>query len=40
MMKRMYVCNMENRIEETLSLLKARAVINENVKTLKYLNRQ
>ena len=40
MMKRMYVCNMENRIEETLSLLKARAVINENVKTSKYLNRQ
>ena len=39
-MKRMYVCNVEIRIEEALSLLKARAVIKENVKISKYLNRQ
>ena len=36
----MYVCNMEIKIEETLSLLKAKAVIKENVKISKYLNRQ
>ena len=31
-MKRMYVYNVEIRIEETLSLLKAQAVIEENAK--------
>ena len=36
----MYVCNVEIRIVETLSLLKAKAVIIENVKISKYLNRQ
>ena len=40
MMKRMYVCNVEIRIEETLSLLKAKAVIKENAKISKYFNRQ
>ena len=36
----MHVCNVENRIEETLSLIKARAVIKENISISKYLNRQ
>ena len=36
----MYVCNVEIRIEKTLSLLKAGAVIKENVKISKYLKRQ
>ena len=40
MMKRMDVCNVEIRIEETLYLLKARAVIKENVKISTYLNKQ
>ena len=44
MMKKIYVCNVEIQIEETLSLLKAKAVIKENVKIsnlfTKYLNRQ
>ena len=40
MMKRMYVCNVEIQIEETLSLLKARPVIKENVKISNYLNKQ
>ena len=35
MMKRERVCNVEIRIEETLSLRKARAVIKENVKISK-----
>ena len=39
-MKRMYVCNVEIRIEETLSLLKAKTVNKENVQISKYLNRQ
>ena len=34
------VCNVEIRIEETLSLRKARAVIKENVKISKYQNSQ
>ena len=38
--ERMHVCNVENRIEETLSLIKARAVIKENISISKYLNRQ
>ena len=32
MMKTMYVCNVEIRIEETLSSLKAKVVIKENAK--------
>ena len=44
MMKKIYVCNVEIQIEEALSLLKAKAVIKENVKIsnlfTKYLNRQ
>ena len=44
MMKKIYVCNVEIQIEETLSLLKAKAVVKENVKIsnlfTKYLNRQ
>ena len=36
----MYVRNMEIQIEETFSLLKGKAVIKENVKISKYLNRQ
>ena len=40
MMKRERVCNVEIRIEETLSLRKARAVIKENVKISKYQNSQ
>ena len=40
MMKIMYVSNVEILIEKTLSLLKEGAVIKENVKTPKYLNRQ
>ena len=43
-MKKIYVCNVEIQIEETLSLLKAKAVVKENVKIsnlfTKYLNRQ
>ena len=39
MMKRMYVCRVEIRTEETLSLLKAKAVIKENAKISKYFNR-
>ena len=31
MMKRMHVCNVEIQIEETLHLLKAKAVIKENI---------
>ena len=36
----MRVCKVENRIEETLSSLKERAVIKENIRISKYLNRQ
>ena len=36
----MRACNVENRIEETLSLLKVRAVIKENIRISKYINRQ
>ena len=36
----MYVCNVEIRTEETLSLLKAKAVIKENAKISKYFNKQ
>ena len=36
----MRVCNVENRIEETLSLLKVRAVIKENIRISKYISRQ
>ena len=36
----MYVCNVEIRIEEKLSLLKAKTVIKENTKISKYFNRQ
>ena len=39
-MKIMYVCNVEIRIEETLFLLKAKAVLKENAKISKYVNRQ
>ena len=38
MMKRTQVCNVEIRIEETWTLLKAKIVIKENVKTSKYQN--
>ena len=38
MMKRIYVCNVKIQIEKTL--LKAKGIIKENVKTSKYLNRQ
>ena len=40
MMERMYMCNVEIRIEKTLSLLKAKAVIKEYAKISKYFNRQ
>ena len=36
----MYVCNVEIRIEETLSLLKVKAVIKENAKISKNFDRQ
>ena len=38
MMKGIYVCNLAIQIEK--NLLKAKAVIKENVKISKYLNRQ
>ena len=36
MIKKMHVCNMEIRIEETLSLWKAKAGIKENDKMSEY----
>ena len=38
MMKKTQMCNVENRIEETRTLLKAKIVIKENVKISKYQN--
>ena len=37
MMKRMHVCDVEIQMEETLYLLKVKAVIKENIKISKYL---